>query len=102
MVKTVPPHQIQKSHTIKNLLPCGTLVRLPVDEIEDPNALVFKHACEDLQQLMKRVKLSRAQIKRICHDILQAIAELHDVDWMHGGSFQTHLDRFLNLIDCDG
>lgn len=101
MIKTVPPHQSQKSHTIKNLLPRGILVRLPIDKIEDPNAPVYKHAREDLQQLAKRVKLSRAQIKRICHDILPAIAELHDVDWMHGGSFYTNLDRFLSLLDWD-
>ena len=101
VVKTVSPRQFEKAHTIKDTLPRNTFVRLPVDEIEDPNALIYKHASEDLRQLAKRVKFSRWQAKRICHDVLQAIAELHDIDWMHGGSFQDNPARSPSLLDLE-
>lgn len=87
VVKTVSPCQFQKASVIKNALPRTTFVRLSIDEIEDQNALVYDYVMEDLQQLARRVKFNRSQIKRICHDVLQAIAELHDADWMHGGLF---------------
>jgi serine/threonine protein kinase len=87
VVKIVSSCQFQKASIIKNALPRNTFVRLSIDEIEDQNALVYDYVMEDLQKLARRVKFNRSQIKRICHHVLQAIAELHDTAWMHGGLF---------------
>ncbi|KAI9678582.1 MAG: RIBULOSE-phosphate 3-epimerase [Caeruleum heppii] len=84
VVKTVLPRQFQKANIMKEALPRTTMVRMPVDEIENHNALVYEYATEDLQKLAKRVTFNRSQIKKISRDVLQAIADMHEVDWMHG------------------
>lgn len=51
-----------------------------VDEVEDQNALIYNYVIEYLHQLTKRFKFNRSLIKRICREVLQPIAELHDAD----------------------
>ena len=71
-MKTVSPYQLKKASIIKGALPHTAFVRLPGDEIQDQNALLYDYVTEGLQQLAKRVKFNWSQIKLVCHDVLQA------------------------------
>ncbi|KAI9729160.1 MAG: RIBULOSE-phosphate 3-epimerase [Cirrosporium novae-zelandiae] len=87
VLKTISRSQFDREETIWRRLHKSTLNRLPLDAVDEPKAFVYEHLGEDLQSLSKRAKFTRKQIKEISRTILEAIAELHEIDYLHGGIF---------------
>ncbi|SRR6266498_685915 len=76
--------------TIRSLLSQNSVLRLPLD-VDEPNALISQYLTETLQSLAKRAKFSRRQIKEISCMVLEAIAEIHDIAYLHGGMCHSYL-----------
>jgi serine/threonine protein kinase len=60
-------------------------VRTPVDIIDEERTVVYKYMTNTLLHLVDRFSLSLPQRKRILHDILKGLAEMHHKSWVHAG-----------------
>jgi serine/threonine protein kinase len=96
VLKTVSSRQFETAQKICGLLRESSVLRLPLDMVKEPNAIIYEYFDENLQSLTKRADFTREQIKHISRLALEAIAEIHDIDYLHGG--EPHYKLQLNIF----
>ncbi|KAL8860946.1 MAG: hypothetical protein Q9178_002701 [Gyalolechia marmorata] len=91
VIKPVPHRSYNLAFALRTELSFCPLIRFPVDGIESglvdeldsgPQpwmGLVFHYHTENFLSLMQSGPVSRPQVKRILHDVLKAIAAMHNI-----------------------
>lgn len=90
IIKSVQGHPrvANERDVLKIFTPRSKYIRPLLDEIVDPaepTTIVLSHLQSTLLQSSVRQKLSRTELKYVCHGVLEALAAMHSEGYVHAG-----------------
>lgn len=86
VVKTAPLKRLNNEIQKLQLCQGHKSIRQMVDQIQDPPSMVLEYMEDNVQNLLKRQKLSKQEAKSALKASFEALVVLHDENVVHTGT----------------
>ena len=87
VIKRPPPHLLKIEREILENVQHHACFRRMIDYIETPPSLVLEYLDDNLLDVSSRKRLEGLDVKAVAKTVLEALAVLHERDFVHTGQW---------------